>query len=134
MTFSPASSARRAVATQISMGTLRSARSPMPSAVAINPVRPSSRRGANGGTSIMTSPIGHELQGDGIEAVTQAGRTRAIGEHVTQVSTTAGADNLLADHAVAGVVSNFDVVGVERFVEAWPASAGVELGIRSKER
>src|SRR5262249_40762044 len=34
-------------ATHVSIGTFRSARSPMPSTVAANPVRPSSRRGRN---------------------------------------------------------------------------------------
>ena len=43
--FKPASIARRAVATQVSSGKARSARSPMPNALAIQPVRPSTRRG-----------------------------------------------------------------------------------------
>src|SRR5947207_2767946 len=47
MRFNPAFIARRTVATHFSSGTARSATSPMPSTVALKPVRPSCRRGLN---------------------------------------------------------------------------------------
>src|SRR5512133_3530211 len=48
-TFTPASRARRSVATHRSFGTERSARSPAPIAVAAKPVRPSVRVGRKRG-------------------------------------------------------------------------------------
>src|SRR5262245_34850008 len=78
-------------------------------------------------------PLGRdEFQGHAVDAVTQAGRLRAIVEHVPEMPAATAAMHFLPDHA--------EVVGaglhcaVDRSVEARPARSRVELGLGGKQR
>ena len=52
---------------------------------------------------------------------------------MAEVSAAAAAKNFHAFHAVAMVGAQFDFVLVSRLPEAWPAAAGIEFSIRSKQ-
>ena len=75
-----------------------------------------------------------ELERGGIQAVTQAGGLGAVLEHVAEVRAAAGAVDLVAHHAVAGVALGAHVHRVDRRVEAGPSGAGVELVLAREER
>ena len=53
--------------------------------------------------------LGHELHRHGVHAVALAGRRRSVIEHVPEMAPAAGAADLGADHAVAGVPHEGDV-------------------------
>src|SRR6476659_6581105 len=74
-----------------------------------------------------------ELQRDAVHAVAFAGRARAVGKDVAEMSTALRAVDLYASHAVAGVGGRRDRA-FNRLVEAWPAGAALELRIGREER
>src|SRR5262245_36282666 len=74
------------------------------------------------------------LERAGVDAVAQAGRLRAIGEDVPQMAAAAPAMHFGALHEMAAVGLRLDGVARHRGVEARPAGAGVELGVRIEER
>src|SRR5690606_35899907 len=78
--------------------------------------------------------LGLELQRSRIDAVTQSGRFRAIRKDVPQVGIAARAQSFGPAHAVAGIQRLFDAVIGQRLVEAWPATAGLVLGVRTEQR
>src|SRR5690606_22811187 len=53
-------------------------------------------------------PLGHVFHADRIDAVTQAGRGRAVGKDVAQMTVTTGTAHLGADHAVGTVLIFLD--------------------------
>lgn len=74
-----------------------------------------------------------EAQADRVHAVAQARRgVRGVVEDVSQVAAAVGAADLGALHPI-GVVFMESDGGFARVVEAWPAAAGVELGLGTKE-
>src|SRR5271168_1376240 len=75
-----------------------------------------------------------ELQRGRIDAVTQSGRPRAVLEHMAEMAVATGAKHLGADHAVGHIALLVDVTFGCRLGEAWPAAAGIELGIGLKQR
>ena len=80
-----------------------------------------------------TFPI-PEPQRGGINAITQAGRRRAVGEDVAQVRIADMADDFGAQHAVRAVDLFGHMVGIERPEITRPAATRVELGIRFEQR
>ena len=80
------------------------------------------------------SPAGSEREADRIDAIALAGRRRAVGEDVALVRAAAGADDLGADHAVAGVADGLEVPLGEGLGEARPAGAALELGAAVEQR
>ena len=77
---------------------------------------------------------GGESQRHAVDAVTLAGRGRAVGEDVALVPAAARADDLVADHAVAGVADRGQVAFGDRRGEARPARPAVELLARAEQR
>ena len=75
-----------------------------------------------------------ELERGGIQAVTQAGGLGAVLEDVAEVRAAAGAVDLVAHHAVAGIALGAHVHRIDGRVEAGPAGAGVELVLAREER
>uniref|UniRef100_A0A0N4Z8I6 DNA helicase n=1 Tax=Parastrongyloides trichosuri TaxID=131310 RepID=A0A0N4Z8I6_PARTI len=71
--------------------------------------------------------FGRKAERHRVDAVAQTGRRRAVGEHMAQMAAAAGAADLGADHAVAGVADLAHVRLVERREEAGPAGAALEL-------
>src|SRR3712207_1353997 len=65
-----------------------------------------------------------ELHGDGIQAVTLAGRGRAVREDVAEMTVASRAADLRPDHSVAHVADLADMLRVIRLGEARPAGAG----------
>ena len=84
-------------------------------------------------TPLLRNFFYRELQRHRVEAVPQAGWAWAVREHVAEVAAAPSADDLVANHAVAGVAVNADVLRVERCIEARPAGARLELGSRPEE-
>src|SRR5499427_6841126 len=83
---------------------------------------------------VTRQPLGRdEFQGHAVDAVTQAGRLRAIVEHVPEMPAATAAMHFLPDHAerVVGVGLHR---AVDRSVEARPARSRVELGLGGKQR
>src|SRR6476620_1620369 len=74
-----------------------------------------------------------EFQRHAVDAVAQAGRRRAVVEHVAEMTAAAAAMNLVAHHA-EGAVGVFQHRVLDRLVETRPARAAVELGCRIEER
>ena len=77
---------------------------------------------------------GREIEADRIDAIALAGRRRAVGEDMALVRAAAGADDLVADHAVAAVADSGEMPVGERLGEAWPAGAAFELGAAVEQR
>src|SRR5918995_1443639 len=73
-----------------------------------------------------------ELHRYPIHAVAFAGRTRTVGEHVSQMPTAAGAVHFGALGEPAPIDGRADGT-VERLVETGPARTAVVLGIRAEE-
>src|SRR5690606_18099139 len=69
-----------------------------------------------------------------VDAIALACRRRAVGEDVALVRTAAGADDLGADHAVAGVADILEMAGGKRLGEARPAGAALELRAAVEQR
>src|SRR5215471_2050698 len=76
--------------------------------------------------------LGLELQGHTVHAVAQARRRRSIIEHVAEVATTAPAVDLCASHEQALVDAGGHRI-FEGCIEARPAGAAVELGLRREQ-
>src|SRR5262245_27746479 len=74
-----------------------------------------------------------EFRRHAIDAVAQAGRRRAVGKHMPQMAAAAAAMHFGAQHAIAAVLGGFDRA-VDWSVEAWPAGAALELGLRREQR
>ena len=76
-----------------------------------------------------------EAQRGRVDAVAQTTAVaRAVGENVAEMAVRMGGTHLGADHVVARVVPFADVRGLDRFGEAWPATAGFEFVGRGEER
>ena len=76
------------------------------------------------------------LEGErgGVDAVAQAGGSRAVGEDVAEVAAAAGAGHFDAAHAEAAVLVLDDGFRLGGDHEAGPAAAGVELGAAEEEQ
>ena len=74
-----------------------------------------------------------QVQRQRVDAVALARRPGAVGEDVAQVRAAAAAEHLVADHSVAVVRPDLDVLGDGGLGEARPAGAGVELGARAEQ-
>lgn len=79
-------------------------------------------------------PPGHEAQGDGIDAVAQAGGPRPVLEDVAEVGVAPRAEHLRAHQAQAAILAQDDAVRRDGPEVARPAGAGFELGVRRKQR
>src|SRR5262245_24252553 len=75
-----------------------------------------------------------QLQGGRIDAVAQAGGAGAVVEDVAEMAVAFRAQRLGADHAVADIALFVDMAVDGRRGETRPAAAGIELGIRFKQR
>src|SRR5688500_7327706 len=75
-----------------------------------------------------------EVEAGRVHAVAQAGGLGAVLEHVAQVRMATGAPHLGADHSVAGVADELDLVVGDWLPEARPAAARVVLGAGCEER
>src|ERR1700733_9533716 len=69
-----------------------------------------------------------------IHAVAQAGRLRAVVEHMTQMGVAALAGNGRTIHSEGAVAYLRDIDRRDRLPEAGPPGAGIELGVRIVER
>src|SRR6201986_4156411 len=74
-----------------------------------------------------------KLQGNTVHAVTQAGRLRAVVEHVAEMTAAAAAVNFAAQHAEGAVLMLADRV-LQRLIETRPAGAAFEFGLRGEQR
>src|SRR6185437_7014569 len=74
-----------------------------------------------------------ELQGAGVPAIALPRRTRPVREDMAQMAATAPAPDLGADHPVAAVLEQLDVLGHRRLIEARPPRSRLELGVRAKQ-
>src|SRR5262249_61479851 len=68
-----------------------------------------------------------QSQGPRVDAVAQAGRRRAVLEHVTQVGITPAAKHFGSRHPETRVAIQFNAPLVERRPEAGPAAPGLHL-------
>jgi hypothetical protein len=75
-----------------------------------------------------------ELQGSGIHAVAQAGGLRAVREDVAEMGVALAAEHFGAFHAKAAVGLLDDVLFGDGSPEAWPAGAGLKLGVGAEQR
>src|SRR6185436_10720040 len=76
-----------------------------------------------------------EIERGAVDAIPEAGGLgRAIWEDVAEVGLAAGAAYLRAAHEERAVLMLAAGARVRRLVEAWPAGAGVELGVGGKQR
>jgi hypothetical protein len=74
-----------------------------------------------------------EIQGRGVDAITQAGRRRPVVGDVAEMGAAATATDLRADHSVTAIGFGIDVALGDRLVEARPTGAGIELGLRIEQ-
>src|SRR5689334_12669891 len=72
-------------------------------------------------------------QRETVHAIAQAGRLRAIVEDVTEMAAATAAMHLGAQHAEGAVFRLADRV-LQRLIEARPAGAAFELGVRREQR
>src|SRR5487761_1151363 len=79
------------------------------------------------------SALGNHLQGSRVDAVALSGGPGPVVEDVAEVAAAAPADDLGADHPMAGIGAQLHRLQVGGLVEARPAGARVELGVRSEE-
>src|SRR5262245_15612497 len=88
--------------------------------------------GRNAPPPLQEASSRDEFQRSAIDAVAQAGRRRTVIEHMAEMTAAAAAMNLVAHHTegVVGVGLNRPFNGL---VEARPAGAAVELGLRIEE-
>jgi hypothetical protein len=77
--------------------------------------------------------ISIELEGSGIDAVAQSGRSRAILEYVTEVRIAAGAQHFYPSHEMAVVFLVDDILRSGRLPERRPSRTGIEFGLRVKQ-
>ena len=76
---------------------------------------------------------GDEFHRHAVDAVAQAGRRRAVVEHVAEMAAAAAAMHLVARHAMAGVGVALDRAR-QRIVEARPAGAALEFLLGDEQR
>src|SRR5205085_8438738 len=74
-----------------------------------------------------------EYQGVAVHAVAQSGRLRPVVEDVPEVAAAAAAVDFGPQHAEGAVFGLADGV-IERLIEARPAGAALELGLRGEQR
>src|SRR6476660_3006574 len=74
-----------------------------------------------------------EFQRDAVHAVAEPGGRRPVVEHVTEMAAAAAAMDLIPHHAER-VVCVGQHRALDGLVEAWPAGAAVELGLRIEQR
>src|SRR5438874_3003377 len=74
-----------------------------------------------------------KYQGVAVHAVAQPGRLRPVVEHVPEMAAAAAAVDFGPQHAEGPIFGLADGV-VERLVEARPAGAALELGLRGEQR
>ena len=72
--------------------------------------------------------MGLEIQRDPIDAITQAGRGRAVRKHVAQMSSAPAAVDLFAHHSEAAIPRAFERA-LDRCKETRPTGAALELPI-----
>src|SRR6185312_7899133 len=77
--------------------------------------------------------ISIELEGSGIDAVAQSGRSRAILEYVTEVRVAAGAQHFYPPHEMAVIFLVDDIFRSSRLPERRPPRTGIEFGLRVKQ-
>ena len=83
---------------------------------------------------LLLTRVGLEIQGCRVDAVAHAGLvSRTVFKEMTQVPTTAGADNLFAYHTMAGIPANFDISFTDDIPKARPAGSGMKLGVRGEK-
>src|SRR5215470_16969399 len=73
-----------------------------------------------------------EVHRHAIDAVAQMGRRRPVLEHMAEMTATAAAMHLGANHAVARIRRGFHRAGL-RIVEARPAGAALEFGFGNEQ-
>src|SRR5215470_9324335 len=73
-----------------------------------------------------------EVHSHAVDAIAQMRRRRAVFENVPEVTAAAAAMHFGADHAVARIGRRLHRAGI-RIVEARPAGAAFELGLRDEE-
>lgn len=80
---------------------------------------------------IVGPPLGRfgESYSHGVYAIAQAGWTRAVAEHVTQMRVTQAAGHFRAHHPEAAVNRFAHVLLCDGCPEAWPSCAGLELRV-----
>lgn len=74
-----------------------------------------------------------QIERDGVDAIAQARRSRAVVENVPQVGVATGAGDFNAAHAKTQVFVLVDASGVNGVKKAGPAAVRVEFLIRAKE-
>ena len=77
--------------------------------------------------------ISIELEGSGIDAVTQSRRCRSILEYMTEVPIAAGAQHFYPSHEMAVIFLINDIFRPDRLPERRPSRTGIEFGIRVKQ-
>lgn len=77
--------------------------------------------------------ISIELEGSGIDAVAQPGRSRTVLEYVTEVRVAAGAQHFYPPHEMAVIFLIDDIFRPGRLPERRPSRTGIEFGIRVKQ-
>ena len=77
--------------------------------------------------------ISIELEGSGIDAVAQSGRSRTILEYMTEVRVAAGAQHFYPPHEMAVVFLVDDIFRSGRLPERRPSRTGIEFGLRVKQ-
>src|ERR1041385_7990526 len=70
-----------------------------------------------------------ELQRSGIDTVAEMSRLRSIIKDVSKMSATFAARDFGSPHHEAVILFNFDIFFGNGSPKAWPAGAGIELGI-----
>src|SRR4029079_13487415 len=68
-----------------------------------------------------------EIQADRIDAIALARGRRPVRKHMALMRPAACADDLGADHPIAGVLDIFEVIGAERLGEARPTRSAFEF-------
>src|SRR5690606_18631041 len=75
-----------------------------------------------------------EVERRRVDAVALSGRSRAVIKQVPQMRAAVRAAHLGADHPVAAVLAQLDVLLIDRIPEARPAAAGLVLRLRAEQR
>src|SRR6476469_10858710 len=75
-----------------------------------------------------------ELQRNAIQAVTKAGRCRAVIEDMTEMRAASRAKNFVAFHPEAVVFHGRDDSGNERLRKTGPTGSGFEFGVAREQR
>ena len=74
-----------------------------------------------------------ELQTNRIDAVTQTGRLRAVGKHMTQMGAATGTPHFGATHTVGIIEFKLQGLRVRRLEVTRPTTAGVEFAVGSEQ-